>query len=130
MVGGANWTFNHDKSSWWNTVDDSTLVGGPATKEHFDSLMQTHFKGWEESSSKVKEIWTGIQGSTGDGMPHVGAVPGEKARWVLAGFNGGGNAVIWLTAKSLADMVVTGVDFKETGLPAMFETTAERMATA
>jgi len=66
-------------------------------------------------------------------MPHVGRVPGstkrthKKNQFILAGFNGGGMAMIFLTAKAVAGMVTADQEFGETGLPGIFETTEERL---
>lgn len=110
-------------------------------REHFEGLMQRHFLGWEGSGSKVEAVWTGVMGYTVDEWPHVGAVvaetggesgdaDGEKRpkQWIMAGFNGGGMAMIFLTAKGLAEMVREGKTFEETGLPRVFKTTKERLA--
>ncbi|KAL1651937.1 hypothetical protein SLS58_000060 [Diplodia intermedia] len=98
--------------------------------KYFDGYMQRNFNGWDDSGSEVERVWTGIMGSTPDGFPHVGKVPGEQNQWILAGFNGGGNALVFLCAKAVAKMVLEGVPFEETGVdvPAMFKTTEERLA--
>lgn len=67
-------------------------------------------------------------GSTPDGRPHVGQVPGTTDQWILAGFNGGGMATILLSAKSVADMVRYGMPLK--GVPRGFETTQARLDAA
>ena len=73
-------------------------------------------------------MWTGIIGYTADELPHAGEVPGEEGRqWVMAGFNGGGMAMIWLTAEGLAKMVRDGASFAETGLPRLFEASWARL---
>jgi hypothetical protein len=46
---------------------------------------------------------------------------------VIAGFNGGGNAFILLSALGLAKMVLHGLLFEETGIPMVFKTTEERL---
>jgi glycine/D-amino acid oxidase-like deaminating enzyme len=126
VVGGGKWTFDSDDSNWWNTVDDSVQL--PQARPHFNTLMQRHFRGWEDSGAEVESMWTGIMGYTTDGMPHVGEVPGQEGKqWLLAGFNGGGNALIWLTAKGLADMVVNGTAFEDTDVPILFKTSKERL---
>lgn len=67
-------------------------------------------------------------GYTADEWPHVGDVPGEEERqYIMAGFNGGGMAMIWLTAEGLAKMVWKGTSYEETGLPKLFETSEERL---
>lgn len=68
-------------------------------------------------------------GTTPDGAPHVGKVPGKQAQWILAGFNGGGNALVYLSAKAVAKMALDGVSLKNSGVevPRVFETTEERL---
>lgn len=52
-------------------------------------------------------------------MPHIGRVPPRDKRdkqqqqqWMLAGFNGGGMALIPLAAKAVAKMVLQDLDFE------------------
>lgn len=68
-------------------------------------------------------------GATPDGYPHIGKVPGKQAQWILAGFNGGGMPMIFLSAKGVAKMVMEDVPFGESdaGIPLRCETTAERL---
>lgn len=62
-------------------------------------------------------------------MPHVGRVPGKTDQWILAGFNGGGNALTFLSAKAVARMVTENIPLSETGvgIPQLFETTKQRL---
>ncbi|KAK3066239.1 hypothetical protein LTR53_017499 [Teratosphaeriaceae sp. CCFEE 6253] len=126
VVGGAKWTFANDRRCWYDNWDDSVQL--PGAKAHFDGLMQRHFLGWESSGAVTDHIWTGIQGVTSDGMPYVGVLPGQEDRqYVLAGYNGGGNAMIFLCAKGVAEMVLRGLPYQATGLPSMFECRQERL---
>lgn len=126
VVGGGKWIYGHDLSRWYNHWDDSTLL--EETKPHFEGLMQRHFKGWEESGAEMDMMWTGIMAVTPDELPHIGEVPGsEGSQYILAGFNGGGNALIFLSAKGLARMIVEGIPYEKTGLPRLFKTTKERL---
>lgn len=127
VVGGGQWTYQQDREKWYNKWDDSTLL--EEARPHFDGLMQPHFKGWEDSGAKLKSMWTGIQGITPDGLPHVGEVPGSGGRqYILAGFNGGGMAMILLCAQGVAKMVSQGVPYEESGLPWYFKSSRERLA--
>jgi glycine/D-amino acid oxidase-like deaminating enzyme len=126
VVGGGQWTYQHDRSRWYNKWDDSIQLS--ETNAHFDGLMQRHFLGWENSGAKTDFAWTGIQGVTADGLPFIGSVPGKESRqWILAGYNGGGNGLVFLCAKGVADMVVNGTEFRNTGVPATMESRAERL---
>jgi glycine/D-amino acid oxidase-like deaminating enzyme len=154
VVGGGSWLFAHDKKTWYNTVDDSAQTGhfAPHVEAHWTHYMAKSFLGWETANAEPDCVWTGIMGKTPDGMPHVGRVPevagGEddddygqgrkknkrkkKQQWMLAGFNGGGMAMIPLAAKAVAKMVVEDVGFEhareESGMLRGFATGVERMA--
>lgn len=126
VVGGGGYSFKDKRELWYNNWDDSKLI--PNTESHFDGLMQRNFRGWEKSGAILESYWTGIMGCTADGWPHVGLVPGSEGKqYVHAGFNGGGMSMIWLCSVGLAKMVKDGSTFEETGLPKMFEATAERL---
>lgn len=70
-----------------------------------------------------------VMRTTPDGAPYVGKVPGKQSQWILAGFNGGGDALAYLSAKAVVKMVIDGVSLRESGVevPSMFETTKERL---
>lgn len=93
--------------------------------------MQERFLGWENSGSVNDCIWTGIMGKTGDGQPLVGRVPGKSSVWVLAGFNGGGMALIAVVARAVGKMVIENKGFEqvweEQGLLREFECSKERL---
>lgn len=126
VVGGAKWTYEADRSRWYNVCDDSKQI--PEVYPHFDGLMQRTFRGWEGSDARVESVWTGIQGSTPDELPHVGEVPGSGGRqYILAGFNGGGMAFICMCARAVAKMIRDEVEFEGTGLPLLLKTTRKRL---
>ncbi|EOD50163.1 putative fad dependent oxidoreductase superfamily protein [Neofusicoccum parvum UCRNP2] len=129
VVGGGKWLYEERRDLWYDTVDDSTLMGPIMKEKYFEGYMQRNFRGWDDSGSEAERVWTGIMGLTPDGVPHVGKVPGEQNQWILAGFNGGGNALIYLTAKAIARMVNDDSSFEEAGqgIPKLFKTTAERL---
>jgi glycine/D-amino acid oxidase-like deaminating enzyme len=68
-------------------------------------------------------------GTTKDTLPHAGVVPGSENQWILAGFNGGGMAMIFTLAGAIAGMVLHGQPFEQTNIPSMFKTTSERLST-
>lgn len=61
-------------------------------------------------------------------MPHAGPVPSKPGQYILAGFNGHGMPQIYLTAKGIAKMIREGAPFGASGIPRIFETTRERLA--
>jgi glycine/D-amino acid oxidase-like deaminating enzyme len=130
IVGGGNWFYSHDKDVWNGNFDDSTQFPA-AAEQHWEQYMQSSFLGWEDSNAKADMIWTGIQGYTSDGMPHIGRVPGVRRQWMLAGFNGGGMAQIATAARAVAKMVTKDLEFgdvqEEFGLLGVFATSTERL---
>jgi glycine/D-amino acid oxidase-like deaminating enzyme len=145
VVGGARTAFIHDLDNWYNVSDDSRVLEGAA--RYFDGYMQKHFVGWEDSNAYTDQVWTGsecmisltyanasltrppssVMGHSSDGLPHIGAVPGEKEQFILAGFTGHGMPQIFLAAEGIAKMVVDGMAFEETGLPRLFKTSQSRI---
>jgi len=66
-------------------------------------------------------------GYSADGLPHVGTVPGTQAQYILAGFTGHGMPQAFLSAKGIAEMVINGAAFEETGVPRLYKTSDERL---
>ncbi|KAH9215672.1 FAD dependent oxidoreductase [Leptodontidium sp. 2 PMI_412] len=125
ICGGASNSYIDDRKSWENNWDDSTLH--ESARPHFETVMQNNFRGWEDSGAAVDYLWTGIIGHTADGLPHCGKIPGQENHFILAGYNGGGMAMIFLTAKGIAKMIREDVPFEESGIPSFFKTTEERL---
>ncbi|KAK5045763.1 hypothetical protein LTR84_008855 [Exophiala bonariae] len=129
VVGGARQTFLHDRDLWFNTVRDDQRMSMAADK-YFQNYMQQHFRGWEDSKATTKRVWTGVMGYTSDYMPHIGEVPDMPGQYIIAGFTGRGMAYILLASKALSRMIVEGIDYEQTELPAMFESTKERLSSS
>jgi glycine/D-amino acid oxidase-like deaminating enzyme len=125
VVGGAESAFRTlpTRESWYDNWDDASLL--PGIQEYYEGYMQRTFRGWTATDEK---LWTGIMGQTSDGLPHVGRVVGRNNQFIMAGFNGGGMTMIYLTARGLARIVKDDVVFSDTGIPLCFETSAERLA--
>ncbi|KAJ5373478.1 FAD dependent oxidoreductase superfamily [Penicillium concentricum] len=124
VVGGANSRYHPVLSSWYDSVDDSTLI--EEVKDHYDGYMQRFFNGWEDSGAEVDKVWTGIMGYSWDSQPHVGSIPGEDNQYVIAGFNGHGMPLAFLSALGVAKMV-NGIEFEDAGIPRLFQSTKERL---
>jgi glycine/D-amino acid oxidase-like deaminating enzyme len=117
VVGGGGWLYKEKKECWWGEFDDSVHFP-EAVEAHWTKYMQDTFLGWENSKAVADMVWTGIMGYTGDGQPHIGRVPsakGEKlkSQWMLAGFNGGGMAIIGTAAKAVAKMIIDDLEFED-----------------
>lgn len=142
VVGGGKSTYLHDLSRWYDNTDDSRLIDLAAGC--FDDYMQRHYHGWEHTGAHVDQSWTGstyispivdgsvlscvsVMGYTADTLPHVGHVPEKRGQLVIAGFNGHGMPQIFLCAKGIAQMIVDGARYEDTGLPRLMQTSAERL---
>ncbi|KAI1103252.1 FAD dependent oxidoreductase [Jackrogersella minutella] len=125
IIGGARSAYIHKKEEWHRNYDDSTLIE-PAVP-YFDGWAGHTLAGWEERPVKVDRVWTGIMGYSADDVPHVGPVPSKPGLYICAGFNGHGMPNVLLCAKGLAQMLRDGSPFSQTGIPACYETGAERL---
>ncbi|KAK4613498.1 hypothetical protein CLAFUW4_09335 [Fulvia fulva] len=128
IVGGASSLFKPHTEQWYNNVDDSVLID--SAKDYYDGYMQRTFRGWEDSEARVDQIWTGVMGYSYDSHAHIGEVPDRPRQLVIAGFNGHGMPVIWLSAKGVAKMLNDDVPFEETKVPRVFKTTKARLEVA
>lgn len=125
VIGGAKARFWDDTTQWYGVTDDSKIIEPAAS--YFDGLMQRHFAGWEESGAYTDKVWTGIMGWTTDSMPYVGEVPDKPGQYIVAGFNGHGMPLVFLSSKALASMIGQGRKFEETELPSIFKPTKARL---
>ncbi|KAL4926209.1 NAD(P)/FAD-dependent oxidoreductase [Aspergillus undulatus] len=125
IIGGARSVYVQDLKNWYNVTDDASLIE-PA-KHHFNGYMQKYFHGWGKTGAYTDRVWTGIMGYTTDSLPHVGHVPGKPGQLIVAGFNGHGMPQIFLSAKGIAQMILTGAEFEDTGVPRIFKTTQVRL---
>ncbi len=60
LLGGGQKHYRSDKSKWWNTVDDTTLISDAVTG-HFNEVMGERFSGWETSDAKADFVWSGSE---------------------------------------------------------------------
>lgn len=59
IVGGARTKYYQKLDSWYNNVDDNTLITTSNAHHHFDGYMQKHFRGWENSGAYTDKVWSG-----------------------------------------------------------------------
>lgn len=127
VLGGGQYLYRHQKDLWFDNVDDSSQIiledGSDVQQRFFDPYMSKHFVHCHSdrrvpgTTPTADMLWTGIMGYTKDGAPHIGQVPGEKDWYLLAGFNGGGMALIYEAARGIAAMVKDCKAIEETGIP-------------
>jgi glycine/D-amino acid oxidase-like deaminating enzyme len=65
-------------------------------------------------------------GYSDDGFPYVGPVRDKLGQYICAGFNGHGMPQIFLSAKAIAVMVLSGATIEEVDIPLPYWTSAER----
>lgn len=69
-----------------------------------------------------------VMGYSSDFMSHIGGIPERPGQFILAGFSGHGMPEILLSSKAVVAMVRDGIPFENTGLPSIFKTTTQRIA--
>ena len=87
MYGGGQ---NFEQHESLGTSDDSYLDEGSATYLRRQLLDMMEFDG-ETAGLEELEVthqWSGIWGTSRDGMPWVGGVPGRNGVWLAAGYSG------------------------------------------
>lgn len=115
--------YGNDLSSFYNVVDDSTLI--PKVKDFFTNYMKQQYYTWKDFDEKMDCIWSGILGLTDDSLPYVGEMPGEQKKFIIAGFHGHGMPRVLLCAKALAKFINEESDSLE--VPEPFKVTEARM---
>ncbi|KAI1643143.1 FAD dependent oxidoreductase [Daldinia loculata] len=125
IVGGGKSAFVDEREEWYRNYDDSTLI--ESTVPYFDRWAARTFTGWEGTETETESIWTGIMGYSADSAPHIGHIPSKPGQYICAGFDGHGMPNVLLCAKGLAEIIQDGRPFSETGVPAVYETSAARL---
>ena len=90
-----------------NITDDSVINEDIATHLHGVGRVVYGYKNWGETTRQIRD-WTGITCETPDGLPVVGAVPGEDGLWASVCMNGHGMAWAYRSAEALVEMITEG----------------------
>ncbi len=96
----------------WRNLDPDSEVGYAETLH--DGIQESmtrflrRFNGLE--SAQIESRWSGIMGFSRDGLPLIGAVPGNDNLLIGAGFTGHGFGFAWLAGRSLAMMITDTPD--------------------
>ncbi|KAI1328861.1 FAD dependent oxidoreductase [Xylariaceae sp. FL0255] len=123
---GRNWRSNREM--WYGNFDDATLIE-PAVPS-FETWAARNLVGWEGVKMDIENIWSGIMGYTTDNLPHVGRVPGKDGLFICAGFFGHGMPNVLLCARAIAKLLEDGSPLAQSGIPACYETSVERLGDA
>ena len=96
----------------WRNLDPDSEVGYAETLHDGiqDSMTRflRRFNGL--GSVEIESRWSGIMGFSRDGLPLVGAIPGNDNVLLGAGFTGHGFGFAWLAGRSLATMIADTPD--------------------
>jgi glycine/D-amino acid oxidase-like deaminating enzyme len=101
VVGGMRWSVKGEEQG---TLDDGTI--NPDVTANLLGYVRKHFpilRGQEFPHS-----WTGIMAGTKDGLPLLGALPGQPGAFALLGFNGYGLSFAYLGGRVLAQQILAG----------------------
>jgi glycine/D-amino acid oxidase-like deaminating enzyme len=90
-----------------NITDDSLINDDIALHLHRAGRQVYGHMNWGETTT-VKKDWSGITCYTKDGLPAVGAMPGEDGLWASVCMNGHGMAWAFRSAEALVVMMTEG----------------------
>jgi gamma-glutamylputrescine oxidase len=109
----------HGFDYWQQLPDGRLVIGGQR-----DASLDTEWTAVEETTPLIQERiaqlaaalvggrprvthrWAGIWGTSADGRPLVGRVPGEDRVWVAAGYSGHGNVIGFLAGDLVARAIL------------------------
>jgi gamma-glutamylputrescine oxidase len=112
--------YARDGFDYWQQLPDGRLVLGGQR----DASIATESTDVEETTSVIQNRlaalahdltgrppaishrWAGIWGTTPDGLPLVGLVPGRERTWIAAGYSGHGNVLGLVCGELLADVLL------------------------
>ena len=90
-----------------NITDDSVINETIAKYLHDIGRVTYGHENWGDTTKYVHD-WVGITCYTEDGLPVVGAVPGEDGLWASVCMNGHGMAWAFRSAEALVEMMTEG----------------------
>lgn len=98
IVIGGGWAKLPDEgASEFGNTDDTVIE--PRVSRYLTNSTAGYFgPNWGEDNpeGRVRREWSGIMGTSADGRPYVGEVPGESGLWISASFDGHGNVYSFL----------------------------------
>lgn len=105
VVYGGGQSFSPTRER--NITDDSVVNEAIANYLHGVARVTYGHANWGETTS-VQADWVGITCYTPDGLPVVGAVPGDDGLWASVCMNGHGMAWAFRSAEALVEMMMEG----------------------
>lgn len=114
IIGGGLGTLPVDGAEEFGITDDGAAHGG--LSDYLTECTERYFgQNWgrDDSQGRVEREWSGIMGTSADGLPHVGRVEGMDGVWVCASFNGHGMVMCLKCAEAVVGMVFGVEGWKE-----------------
>ncbi|MBK8101220.1 MAG: FAD-binding oxidoreductase [Planctomycetes bacterium] len=101
VIGGMRWSV---KGEELGILDDDGQ--NPQVTVNLLDYVRRHFPAL--AGVPFPHRWTGIMAGTGDGLPLLGALPGQPGVFALLAFNGYGLSFAFQAGQCLAEMLVDG----------------------
>lgn len=101
VVGGMRWSVKGEEQG---TLDDSRI--NPEVSDNLLGYVRKHFP--ILTPHDFPHSWTGIMAGTKDGLPLLGALPGQPGAFALLGFNGYGLSFAYLGGEVLSQQILGG----------------------
>jgi glycine/D-amino acid oxidase-like deaminating enzyme len=101
VIGGMRWSVRGEEVG---ILDDS--AHNPEVTANLRAYVDRHFPGL--AATPFPHVWTGIMAGTGDGLPLLGALPGQEGVFALLAFNGYGLSFAFAAGHCLAEAIVHG----------------------
>jgi glycine/D-amino acid oxidase-like deaminating enzyme len=125
IIGGGLGTLpSRGASEFGNTMD--TQLNDEISTYLYECTARCFGDNWGQDSKEgriVKE-WSGVMGTSADGLPYVGAMPEMPGVFMCASFNGHGMVMCVKSAQALVDMMESDADVE--WFPKALVVTAQR----
>jgi len=107
VIGGGIWRLPNDGASRYGESDDTSL--DPTITSYLRQCTADYFGfnwGQDHRSGRIKKEWSGIMGTSADGLPYVGEMPEMPGLWLSVSFNGHGMVWCFKAAQALVGMMI------------------------
>lgn len=103
--GGLRELPNGGASEFGNTLD--TDLNKDISTYLYDCTARCFGHNWgsDAKEGRIVKEWSGVMGTSADGLPYVGAMPDMPGMFICASFNGHGMVMCLKSAQALVDMM-------------------------
>jgi glycine/D-amino acid oxidase-like deaminating enzyme len=104
--GGIRGLPNHGASEYGNTLD--THLNKDISTYLYDCTARCFGDDWgqDQKEGRIVKEWSGVMGTSADGLPYVGPMPEMPGVFMCASFNGHGMVMCLKSAQAIVDMIV------------------------